>query len=209
MATAAYTLSMTQAEAFDYTRGAIEGAGAVIGSQLPPNRIDFALTLTQKELGSVAVPMPGYAIATPLPDGQVNVTLTVDAASSYVVYALGIGLIALLLGNVLFGGLGGLWFVLVAAAVGYGIWALYMKLPGDALALIGAKMRASSKVTGGGPAAPAGAPIVTTPPAPPPPPKPEPQAPAPESTSTLVITPPPPEPPPALPAPGDATPKAP
>jgi hypothetical protein len=199
MANAAYTLSMPQAEAFDHTLKALEDTGALIGTQIPPARIEFALTQREKTVVTLDIPLTGHVLTAKLPDGQTNATLTVGPSMQYVVYAVGIGAILLLFGNLVLGSLGGVWSVLVAAAIGYALWLLFAKLPGDALIVIGEKLRASDKVVGGGPAAPADATSPTPPPSPA-----KPQASA--NASKPIVT-PAPAPQKALPTPADATPR--
>lgn len=193
MATAAYTLSMPQGEAFDYTLKALGDAGALIGTQVPPARIEFGLIRTDKAAGSLDIPLTGHVLLAVLPDGQSNATFTVGPSMQYVGYAAGVGAIGLVFGDLLLGELAGLWSTLVVAAVAYALWLLFAKLPDDALNLIGEKMRASDKVVGGGPAAPASATKPTPAPA-------KPRSNAVADPSKPIIT-PPPEPRKALPAP--------
>jgi hypothetical protein len=154
MATAAYTLSMPQTEAFDYTLKTLTEGGALIGTQIPPTRIEFALTQREKHVVVLDIPLTGHILTAKLPDGQTNATLTVGPASLYIVYVVGIAAMALLFGNLLFGSLAAVWSVLVLGVAGYALWLLFAKLPGDALNVIGERMRASDKVLGGGPAVP-------------------------------------------------------
>jgi hypothetical protein len=198
MATAAYTLSMPQKEAFDHTLKALEETGALIGTQIPPTRIEFALTRREKTVVTLDIQMTGHILTAKLPDGQTNATLTVGPSTQYIIYAVGIAAVLLLFGNLVLGSLGGVWSVLVAAAAGYALWLLFAKLPTDALNAIGETLRASDKVVGGGPAAPAS----ETDPTPPSAAKPQANA----SASKPIVT-PPPAPQKALPSPADATPR--
>ncbi|HXC56613.1 MAG TPA: SHOCT domain-containing protein [Rhizomicrobium sp.] len=162
-ATALYNLAMSPAEAFDYTRGALQAAGATLGTQAPPAHIEFTQTRKDIETGSIDAVMPGRAVIAAAGDGQSTVTLTVEPATQFILYAGGIGLVALLFGGVFFGGMSGLWFLLVVAAEAWLIWSIFNKWPGDALAAIRAKMQASSAVSGGAPVMQPSAPIFTPP----------------------------------------------
>jgi hypothetical protein len=150
-ATALYNVAMNAADAFDYTRGALQASGVTLGTQSPPSQIEFSLTRKDMETGTVEVVMPGRAIVAPAGDGQSTVTLTVEAATQFIVYAAALGLAALAFGGFFFGGFGGLWFLLVLAGEAYLFWSIFNKWPTDALNLIRAKMQASSSVSGGAP----------------------------------------------------------
>jgi hypothetical protein len=163
-ATAVYNVAMAPADAFEFTRGAVQAAGAVLGAQTPPTDIAFALTRKDSDTGSIDVTMTGRAVIVAAPEGASTVTLAIEPASQFVVYALGIGLVALLFGNFFFGGLSGLWFLIVIAAEGYLFWSVFHRWPADALAAIDVKMRASPSVTGGAPVVQPAAPIFSPPP---------------------------------------------
>jgi hypothetical protein len=200
MATAAYTLSMPQKEAFDYTLKALQDAGALIGTQIPPERIEFAVKQQDRMAGSLEIPLNGHVITAKLKDGQTSATLTVGPSMQYVVYVVAIVAITLVVGNLLLGSLGAVWSVLIAAAAAYALWMLFARMPEDALNMLGGKLR-SDKVIGGGPAAPQDA----LNPEPKPVPKPQ-QATAstatkPDASKPLVT--PAPQPQKALPAPHD------
>ncbi len=164
-ATALYNVAMNAADAFDYTRGALQASGVTLGTQSPPSQIEFSLTRKDMETGTVEVVMPGRAIVAPAGDGQSTVTLTVEAATQFIVYAAALGLAALAFGGFFFGSFGGLWFLLVLAGEAYLFWSIFNKWPTDALNLIRAKMQASSSVSGGAPIVQA--PIAPMPSAPP------------------------------------------
>jgi Short C-terminal domain len=164
-ATALYTVAMNQADAFSYTREALQASGVALGVQAPPSQLEFSLTRKDLETGSIDAVMPGRAVVAPNGDGKSTVTITVDPATQFIMYAVGIGLIALVFGGFFLGGLGGLWFLVVLAAEGYLFWSIFNKWPNDALAMIRIKMQASSAVTGGTPVMQPAAPIIT--PAPP------------------------------------------
>ncbi|MEI9888303.1 MAG: SHOCT domain-containing protein [Rhizomicrobium sp.] len=161
--TALYTLAMSPAEAFEYSRGALAAAGAAPGTQSPPTLLEFSLT--QKDLnlgGSLAILMPGRAIVAASGEARSTVTVSIEPATQFILYAAGIGLVALLFGNWFLGGLGGLWFLLVLGGEAYLVWAAFNKWPNDALAAVHARMRQSEKVDGGvQPAAPSFAPPAT------------------------------------------------
>ncbi len=110
--------------------------------------------------------MPGRAVIAPADDGQATVTMTVDPATQFLLYAVGIGLAALLFGGFFMGSLNGLWFLIVLGGEAWLFWNVFNKWPGDALNAIRAKMQASSAVSGGAPVAPPAAPIFTPSPAP-------------------------------------------
>jgi hypothetical protein len=160
-ATALYTMAMSPADAFDYTRGALQASGAVLGAQSPPALIEFTLTRKDAQTGSVEVLMPGRAVVAPAGDGQATVTLTIDPATQFLLYAVGLGLAALLFGGFFLGSLNGLWFLIVLGGEAWLFWNVFNKWPGDALNAIRAKMQASSAVSGGAPIAPPAAPIFT------------------------------------------------
>ncbi len=165
-ATAVYNVAMAPVDAFDYARGALQAAGGVLGAETRPTNIDFALTRKDATTGSMDVTMPGRAVVAAAADGASTVTLVIEPATQFVVYALGIGLVALVFGSFFFGSLNSLWFVIVIAAEGYLFWSVFNKWPADTLAALGAKMTASPSVTGGAPLVQPAAPIFT-PPSPP------------------------------------------
>lgn len=148
-ATALYSLRMAPAEAFGYTSGALQAAGAVLAQQTPPALIEFSLTRKDVETGSIDAVMSGRAVIVPADAAGASVTIVVDPATQFILYAVGIGLAALLVGGLLFGALGNLWLVLVLAGEGWLFWSIFSKWPADALAAIDAKMRASETVSGG------------------------------------------------------------
>ncbi|MEJ1969895.1 MAG: SHOCT domain-containing protein [Rhizomicrobium sp.] len=158
-ASALYTVAMSPADAFDYTREALRDSGVTLGLQTPPAQIEFSLTRKDLETGSIEAVMPGRAVIAPsLEPGKSNVTIAVDPATQFIVYAVALGLAALLFGGFFFGG--GLWFLLVIGAEGYLFWSIFSKWPSDALNAIRARMQASSAVSGGTPVIqPAVAPI--------------------------------------------------
>lgn len=162
-ATALYNLAMSPADAFDYTRGALQAAGVTLGTQSPPGLIEFALTRKDMETGNIDAVMPGRAVVAPEGGGHATVTITVEPATQFVLYAAGIGLIMLLFGGFFIGGLGNLWFLLVLGGVGYVVWCVFNKWPNDALAAIRAKMQASGAVSGGAPLVRPAAPIFNPP----------------------------------------------
>ncbi|MEJ0044338.1 MAG: SHOCT domain-containing protein [Rhizomicrobium sp.] len=162
-ATAVYNLAMTTGDAFEYTRGALQAAGAVLGAQTPPTNIDFALTRKDADTGSMDVTMPGRAVVAAAPEGASTVTLVIEPATQFVVYALGIGLVALVFGSFFFGSLSSLWFLIVLAAEGYLFWSVFNKWPADTLAKIGVAMTASPSVTGGAPVVQPAAPFFSPP----------------------------------------------
>ena len=162
-ATALYTMAMSPAEAFDYTRGALQASGVSIGVMAPPAHIEFALTRKDVETGSIDAVMPGRAVVAPSADGQSTVTLTIDPATQFILYAAGLGLAALLFGGIFMGSLNGVWFVLVLGAEAYLLWSIFNKWPNDALNAIRGKMQASSAVSGGAPIVSPVAPIFTPP----------------------------------------------
>jgi hypothetical protein len=166
-ATALYNLAMSPADAFDYTRSALQAAGVTLGTQSPPALLEFTLTRKDMETGSIDAVMPGRAVVAPDGDGKSTVTLTVDPASQFIIYAVGLGLVALVFGGFFFGNLGGLWFLLILAAEVYLFWNIFNKWPNDALAGIRTKMTASAAVSGGAPIVPPAAPIFTPPVSPP------------------------------------------
>jgi hypothetical protein len=167
MAAALYNLAMSPAEAFDYTRGALQAAGMTLGQQSPPNTIEFSLTRKDVETVSLDVVMPGRAVIAPAADGgKSTVTIAVDPASQFILYAVGIGFAALIVGGWLING--NLLFLLVIGAEAYLFWAIFNKWPNEALEAIRIRMQASSAVTGGAPVVqPMAAPVFTQP-APPP-----------------------------------------
>ncbi|HEY4942500.1 MAG TPA: SHOCT domain-containing protein [Rhizomicrobium sp.] len=165
-ATALYTVAMSPSDAFEYTRGALQAAGVLLGVQAPPAHIEFSLTRKDVETGSMDVVMPGRAVIAASGDGQATVTIAVDPATQFLLYAAGIGLVAFLFGGFLFGGLGNLWFLLILCGEAYLFWCVFNKWPGDALNAVRTKMQASPAVSGGAPIVQPSAPVYT-PPAPP------------------------------------------
>ena len=147
--TALYTIAMNPTQAFEYTRGALSAAGAALGMQSPPALIEFSLTRKDAETGSIDIVMPGRAAIAAAGDGKSTVTVSIEPATQFLLYAGGIALVALLFGNWFLGGFGGLWFLIVLGAAAYAVWALFNKWPNEALAAIHAKMRASDGVSGG------------------------------------------------------------
>ena len=95
--TALYNVAMSPAEAFDYTREALQASGVLISSQTPPAHIEFSLTRKDMETGSIDAVMPGRALVAATDKGQANVTLVIDPAAQFILYAVAIGLAALLL----------------------------------------------------------------------------------------------------------------
>ena len=162
--TALYTIAMSPAQAFEYTRGALGAAGAALGMQSPPALIEFSLTRKDAETGSIDIVMPGRAAIAAASDVKSTVTISIEPATQFLLYAGGIALVALLFGNWFLGGFGGIWFLIVLGAAAYAVWALFNKWPNDALAAIQAKMRASDAVSGGERMSPPAAPIFTPPP---------------------------------------------
>src|SRR5512135_462016 len=150
-ATALYNVAMNAADAFDYTRGALQASGVTLGAQSPPAQIEFSLTRKDMETGTGEVVMPGRAVVAPAGDGQSTVTLSIEPATQFIVYAVALGLAALVFGGFFFGNFGGLWFLLVLAGEGYLFWSIFNKWPADALGAIRVKMQASSAVSGGAP----------------------------------------------------------
>lgn len=161
-ATALYSLSMSPADAFGYTREALQSAGMTLGQQVPPTTIEFSLTRKDVETASIDAIMPGRAIIAPgVTAGTSTVSIAVEPASQFIIYALGIGLIALVFGSWFING--GIWFLIVAGAEGYLFYSIFTRWPADALAHIHTRMQASPKVSGGGPA-PQPTPVYTPPP---------------------------------------------
>jgi putative oligomerization/nucleic acid binding protein len=161
--TALYNVAMSPAEAFDYTREALQASGVLISSQTPPAHIEFSLTRKDVETGSIDAVMPGRALVAATDKGQATVTLVIDPAAQFILYAVALGLAALLFGGFIFGNFTGLWFLIVLAAEGYLFWAIFYKWPTDALNLIRSKMQASAAVTGGATVAQPVAPIFASP----------------------------------------------
>jgi hypothetical protein len=160
---------MNPADAFDYTRGALQAAGAALGAQTVPSHLDFMLTRKGPETGSVDIVMAGRATVAASGDGKSTVTITVDPATQFIVYAVGIGIAAAFFGQLFFGGfLGSLWFLAILGGEIYLFWSLFNKWPADALEAIRLKMQASSAVSGGTPIVQPSAPIFTPPPSTPP-----------------------------------------
>ncbi len=163
-ATALYTVAMNPADAFDYTRGALQAAGVSLGAQSPPAQIEFSLLRKGPETGSIDIVMPGRAVIAPAGDGKSAVTLSVEPATQFIVYAVGIGFAAYLFGWLFLGGLSGLWFLAILGGEAYLIWSLFNKWPADALAAIHIRMQASPSVSGGMPVVTPAAQIFTPPP---------------------------------------------
>jgi hypothetical protein len=166
-ATALYDVAMSPAEAFDYTREALQASGVHVVSQTPPVHIEFSLTRKDVETGSIDAVMPGRALVGATDQGQTTVTLVIDPATQFIMYAAALGLAALLFGSFIFTNFTGLWFLIVLAAEGYLFWAIFNKWPTDALNMIRIKMQASPAVSGGAPAVQPAAPIFASPPSPP------------------------------------------
>src|SRR5690348_9254598 len=104
-ATALYTLAMSPADAFSFTREALQSAGMTIGRETPPTAIDFSLTRKDVETASIDAVMPGRATITAANEaGKSTVTIVIDPASQFIIYALGLGLAALVFGGWVFGG---------------------------------------------------------------------------------------------------------
>lgn len=163
-ATALYTFAMSPADAFSYTREALQSAGMTLGQQVPPTTIEFSLTRKDVETASIDAIMPGRAIIAPgAVAGQSTVSIAVEPASQFIIYALGIGFVALIFGSWFINT--GLWFLIVVGAEGYLFYNIFTKWPADALAHIHTRMQASPKVSGGGPA-PQPTPVYTPPPSP-------------------------------------------
>lgn len=162
--TALYTVAMSPADAFAYTREALQAASAALGTQSPPALIEFTFTRKDVDTGSVEVAMPGRAVIAPAGDGHATVTLSIEPATQLILYAAGLGLAGLLFGGFLFGSLSNLWFLVVLGAEAYLFWSIFNKWPHDALAAIHAKMGASDKVSGGAVVSQPAAPIFTPPP---------------------------------------------
>ncbi len=150
-ATAVYNIAMNPADAYEYTRQALQAAGAALGAQTAPTQIDFSLTRKDAETGSMDVVMPGHAIFTAAGDGASQLTLSIEPATQFAAYAFAIGLVALVLGGWFFGGMNGLWFLIVVAAEAYLLWHIFNKWPSAALDAIRQKMSASPAVSGGAP----------------------------------------------------------
>jgi hypothetical protein len=162
-ATAVYNVAMNQADAFAYTRGALAAAGAALGAEAAPSQIDFTLTRKDAETGSMDITMPGRAIVTAAGDDKSVVTLSIEPATQFVVYAVAIGVVALVFGGWIFGGMSGLWFLIVVAAGAYLFWSVFNKWPTAALDAIRQKMSASPAVSGGAPVVQPAAPIFAPP----------------------------------------------
>lgn len=148
-ATALYNFTMSPAEAYNYTREALQASGVVVISQTPPAHIEFSLTRKDMETGSIDAIMPGRALVAAADNDQATVTVVIDPATQFILYAVALGMAALLLGGLIFSGFSGLWFLMVLAGEAYLFWAIFIKWPGDALTLIRAKMQASPAVSGG------------------------------------------------------------
>src|SRR6185503_2737967 len=118
-ATALYTLTMSPADAFSYTREALQSAGMTLGPEVPPTTIEFSLTRKDVETATIDAIMPGRAIIAPgAIAGQSTVSIAVEPASQFLIYAVGIGLAALIVGNWTVAWLtgSGLWFLIVVGA---------------------------------------------------------------------------------------------
>jgi len=164
-ATALYNLAMSPADAFGYTAEALHSAGMTLGQQVPPTTIEFSLTRKDVETASIDAIMPGRATIAPgAVAGQSTVSIAIEPASQFMIYAVGIGLAALIVGNWTVAWLvgNGLWFLIVAAAEGYLFHSIFNRWPADALAHIHSRMALSPKASGGA-AAPQPAPIYTPP----------------------------------------------
>jgi hypothetical protein len=125
--------------------------------------IEFSLTRKDMETGSIDAVMPGRALVAAAEDAHSTVTLVIDPATQFILYAVALGLAALLFGGFIFGNFSGLWFLVVLAAEGYLFWAIFNKWPTDALNMIRTKMKASSSVSGGAPVVQPIAPIFASP----------------------------------------------
>jgi hypothetical protein len=148
-ATVQFNVAMSPAEAFDYSLQALQASGVPIITQTPPVHLEFSVTRRDAETGTLDAIMPGRALVAATAEGHSTVTFVIDAATQFVVYAVGLGLAALLVGSLLFGNFGGLWFLAVLAGEAYLFWAIYVKWPTDALNMIRTKMQASSAVSAG------------------------------------------------------------
>ncbi len=148
-ATALYNFTMSPAEAYNYTREALQASGVVVISQTPPAHIEFSLTRKDMETGSIDAIMPGRALVAAADNDQATVTVVIDPATQFILYAVALGMAALLLGGLIFSGFSGLWFLMVLAGEAYLFWAIFIKWPGDALTMIRTKMQASPSVSGG------------------------------------------------------------
>jgi hypothetical protein len=158
-ATALYNVAMSPADAFGYTRDALQAAGAALGAQSPPAHIAFSLTHRAFETGSLEAVMPGRALIAEAPDGKATVTLSIDPATQFILYAAGIGLVALLFGGLLFGSMENLWFLIVLGGEAWLFWCVFSKWPSDVLAILDARMRSSNSVSAAVP--PPAAPVFT------------------------------------------------
>lgn len=148
-ATALYNVAMSPTEAFEYVREALQAAGVVIKSQTATAHIEFSLTRKDAETGTIDAVMPGRALVAATETGQVIVTVVIDPATQFILYAVAAGLAALLLGGLIFTTFNGLWFLMVLAGEAYLFWAIFSKWPADAQAAIRSKMQASPSVSGG------------------------------------------------------------
>lgn len=157
-ATAVYSFAMPVAEAYDYTRGALEASGATLGPQTPPERIDFAIHRKDPDTGAIDLDMPGHADFAAEGEGKSSVTLSLDPATNLFVYGLGIGVMAIIFGSWIGGG-GPLWFLIVLAIEAWLFWSIFNKWPTAALDAIRAKMTLSPSVNGGAPVVQPVAPI--------------------------------------------------
>ena len=157
-ATAVYTFAMPIGDAYDYTRGALEASGAVLGTQMPPGRIDFTLNRKDPDTGALDLEMAGRATLSATGESQSAVTLSIDPATGLFTYALGLGLVALLVGSLIFNW-GALWFLIVIAAEAWLFWSVFNKWPVAVLDSIRERMLASPSVSGGAPVVQPVAPI--------------------------------------------------
>src|SRR3569833_1606241 len=86
-ATALYTFAMSPADAFGYTREALQTAGMTLGQQVPPTTIEFSLTRKDVETASIDAIMPGRAIIAPgAVAKQSTVSIAVEPASQFIIY---------------------------------------------------------------------------------------------------------------------------
>lgn len=163
-ATALYTLAMSPADAFGYTREALQSAGMTLGQQVAPSTIEFSLTRKDAETVSIDAIMPGRAIIAPGSAANTStLSIAVEPASQFIIYAAGIGLAALIVGSLFINA--SLWFLIVAGAEVFLFYSIFTRWPADALAHIHTRMQVSPKVSGGGPA-PQPAPIYAPSPSP-------------------------------------------
>jgi hypothetical protein len=164
-ATALYTLAMSPADAFGYTREALQSAGMTLGQQITPTTIEFSLTRKDAETVSIDAIMPGRATIAPGAAANTStVSIAVEPASQFIIYAAGIGVAALVVGSLFINA--SLWFLIVAGAEVFLFYSIFTRWPADALTHIHSRMVVSPKVSGGNPA-PQPAPVyATSPPTP-------------------------------------------